>query len=260
MNKIISIFTSHYSIGQSTLTFDVATEDIDINKPVSILSIAKKHKIKPVIVDDDYGGFWELYKNAKESEVDYVYGLRFCLADSIDLASPDFKETHSNVILLFKNSQSYYDAIIPYSEGSRQDTKLPTLTWEQFNKYDLSNFDILIPFYSSFIARNLLNYKHRALSKFNNEIKPLLLTQNQELPFDNLIKNQINDFVKSNDWPTQEAHWVRYYREEDIKRFMALNLITQKQTGAERATFEKPELKHFISDQFSFESYLNKTK
>jgi sulfur relay (sulfurtransferase) DsrF/TusC family protein len=55
MNKdIIGLFSSHFSLGKSTLTLD-KPEEIQDNKPISIFSIAKKYELKDIyLVENNF--------------------------------------------------------------------------------------------------------------------------------------------------------------------------------------------------------------
>lgn len=266
-NDILGLFSSHWSLGQSILTYneDEKVKDggeININNPVSILAIAKKHNIKPIIYENDFGGYWELFQNAAKMGIEeYIYGIKFTIADSKDLTSNDYKETWGDYIFFFLCSESYYNCIKLYNLGmSQPDLKNPLVTWDEVNQFDLSNFDIASCFYTGPIGNNIMKYKHRALPKFNKVAPTQLIEVGHCLPYDQLIESKTKEFAAANNWPTQKVHSIKYYKNSDVKCAMSLRIMTNKKTGAERATLNKPEISFFSSDRFSFESYQNLIK
>ena len=263
---IIPIFSSEHSISSSILTVDTFKEEkgksiVPDDAPVSIFAIAKQHKLElPLIVDSDISGFWKIYKNAKELEQKYVYGLKLTVCADLNDKSPESEKTESNVIILFKNSRAYYDMVPLYSLASTVGMVKTgrRLDWKTLHQYWTENFQLCIPFYSSFLARNLLRYNHTALPDFG-KLSPTFFIQQQGLPFDEMLRNATTAYCKQNKFSTQEAVQCYYYRNSDIMSYLTYKCITLPSTGGRRATWDCPNIEHFCSDQFSFEHYLKLT-
>lgn len=251
--QITPVFTSHHSIGLATLTVDKSSVHRGL---ISILDIAKKHNIeKPLIIDSDISGFWQLFKNAKELGQKYSYGCKIWTCED---EADETGETDSRVSLVFKNDQAYYDFVKIYSRASTLGYKKGRrrISWRALQDLWTDNFYLCIPFYNSFLARNNLVYNSRCVPNFG-KIRPLFFLENHDLPFDSIIRESVLNYTASNGYETMNTHQVYYYRDADVKSLTVLKCITNRRMEG-GATLEKPELPHFSSDKFSFESALRK--
>ncbi len=247
-NEILALFTSHYSVGESILTVE-KEEKIKDDSSVSIFAIAKEHGEDGVfIVESDIAGYWKAYKNAKDLGLQMTFGLKMVMCADVNDKSPESKLTESSIIIVFKNTQAFTDLVPIYSFAStlgKNDYR--RLDWKNLTELS-DNFFILVPFYSSFIARNLLNFKNVALPDFG-KLKPRFLNQKQGMPFDSLIERKMLGYCEKNGYEVMPAHQIYYYKDEDVMAHLTFNCI-----GARR-TWEKPNFEHYCSNQFSYESY-----
>jgi DNA polymerase III alpha subunit len=252
-NQIVPVFTSHHSIGRSLLTVEKASVPRGL---VSILDIAKKHSLeKPLIIDSDISSFWQLFKNAKEAGQKYSYGCKIWACED---EADETGETDSRISIIFKNDQAYYDFVkissrastVGYKKGRRR------ISWRALQDLWTDNFYLCVPFYNSFLARNNLVYNSRAVPSFG-KIRPIFFLEDHSLPFDAIIRDAVLKYTEENGYDTMAAHQVYYYRNEDVKSLTVLKCITNRSaTGG--ATLERPELPHFSSDRFSFQSWCEK--
>lgn len=251
MNNSTVYFTSHHSIGKSTLTVDKASVPRGL---VSILDIAKQHNLeKPLIIDSDISSFWQLFKNAKELGQKYSYGCKIWACED---EADETGETDSRISIVFKNDQAYYDFVkissrastIGYKKGRRR------ISWRALQDLWTDNFYLCVPFYNSFLARNNLVYNSRCVPNFG-KIRPLFFLESHDLPFDSIIRDAVLNYTKEGGYETMNTHQVYYYRDADVKSLTVLKCITNRRMEG-GATLEKPELPHFSSDKFSFESAL----
>ena len=258
MDRPLLIFSTTYTALQSIFTIEKPDRDkekaliIKDNKPVSILALAKKYEkllSKVVVIDESITGFWQLYKKAKEEGVSVVYGFKLTLCqDHLD-KSEESLSTESNFCILFKNSQAYTDAVPILTEAQTEGFYYrPRLGYQYLDDHWSKNFEGLVPFYSSAVARNSLKFGHTALPVYNN-IRPIFLLQQQGLPFDELIKTNLENYCSSNKYPLLPAHWAYYYKEEDVYDWM-VSMCLKK-----RSNMQKPELGATSSPYFSFETY-----
>ena len=256
-------FSSDHSIGESILTLDAPEIDretkeilpIDLDSPVPIFAIAHQYNIaRPLIIDSDISGFWKLYKNAESSGQKYTYGIKIAVCQDMDDKTPEQESTESNIIIIFKNSRAYYDMVPLYTEASTRGmtAKCRRMDWKTLKKYWTGNFKLAVPFYSSFIARNLLKFGSVALPEFG-DVQPTFFIQRQGLPFDDILEQATKSYCKENNYKSIEAHHCYYHKDEDIKAYLTFRCIQ------DRSTLDKPEQSHFCSDGFSFESYVRKT-
>lgn len=257
-SQIIPVFMSDASLSKSILTADDPAE-IQEDAPVSIWSIAKEHKIDTVyLLETSFVNFINHYKNAEKLKKQLIFGIKFkIVSDSKDL-SENSLFTESNICVWMKNSEGYKDLIRLYSAAHADKERFyytGRLDWQLLKNTFTDNLLVTIPFYKSFLARNLLEYNHRAVPEFGNiNIKPIFHLESHELPFDDLIEKQILSFCEANNYQTLNTHQIYYYRNSDITPYLTFRCIHN------RSKFESPNLSHMSSDKFSFESYLNKTK
>ena len=253
MSKSTICFSTHHSIGKSLLTVDKSSVSRGL---ISALDIAKKHNLEqPLIIDSDISGFWQLFKNAKELGQKYSYGCKIWTCED---EADETGETDSRVSLVFKNDQAYYDFVKIYSRASTIGYKKGRrrISWRALQDLWTDNFYLCVPFYNSFLARNNLVYNSRCVPNFG-KIRPLFFLESHDLPFDSIIREAVLNYTKENGYETMNTHQVYYYRDADVKSLTVLKCITNRRMEG-GATLEKPELPHFSSDKFSFESAMRK--
>ncbi|NJO61245.1 MAG: PHP domain-containing protein [Richelia sp. RM2_1_2] len=163
---VIPIFSTDHSVGDSILTVN---KESTTKYPISVLAIAKTHKLKKiVVVDSNFSSFWQLYRNAKDLEVDFIYGQKIRICADINQKDENSIKTESNVIVIAKNSEGYSDLIQLYSQGRHGFYYVPRIDWNILNKFYTENLIILIPFYSSFLAYNTLRLNYCANPSFSS--------------------------------------------------------------------------------------------
>ncbi len=259
---LVPIFTTHHSIGESIITADEFKKDdkIEANKPVSVLAIAKVHGQDPfLVVDTDISAYWKLYKGAKDLGLQLAYGIKLVVCADLHDKSEEGEKTESNIIVLFNNTQAYYDFVPIYSLASTTGMHggKRRIDWDNLHKLWTDNLSMVLPFYSSFIARNLLVYNSRCMPDFK-AIQPRFFMQSHGLPFDEIIKDGVERYTKSSGHGIVPAHQIYYYRDRDAMKHMTLQCLTNTKPGPEsrKPTWDKPNLDHYGSDEFSYESYL----
>jgi DNA polymerase III alpha subunit len=245
MNKTCLI-TSHYTIGQSILNLD-DTLEIKDNYPVSAIAIAKKHNLELNLVENNFSGFIEAYKNCKKHDISLRFGLKIVVCDNLNTKDNESLLTESSIVIWLLNSFAYRDALNIYNEAATTGFYyVPRTDWKTLKTKMTENLAISLPFYSSFLARNTLNYNHRAIPDFG-DIKPVFHVENHDIPFDPILEKKAVDFGGK----IQKTHTCYYYKEADILQFMVFRAIS------ERSSFQKPQLRAFSSNKFAVETYLN---
>ncbi len=251
-NNIVPIFSSHYSIGKSTLTLD-KPEEINVNKPISIFSIAKHYKLNEIfLVDNRIGGFIEAYENAKKSEVSLRYGIKLIVCNDLNEKSDESLKTEHKVIVWLKNTKKEAKSLNRIYSKAWTDGFYYQGRIDMKNLLDLWDEDLhlSIPAYSSFLHNNLLK-GNQCVVDFT-KLKPTMMWSDMKLPFDNLIKESHFNYGKNNNLELQEIHPIRFF---DYNRFYSYNVF--KCIG-KRSVMSKPQLEQHGSKEFNFESYLNK--
>lgn len=197
MNNIIPIFSSDASLGGAILTVEPAAEIKD-NAPVSIFSIAKEHNLSEIyLVDKSFCNFITAYKNAEKLKKQLVFGIRFKVVSNAKDQSEESLKTESNICVFMRNSNGYKDLVKLYSAShANKETFYYTgrLDWRTLTELFTDNLLLTIPFYNSFIHKNLLNHNHLAVPQLGN-IKPIFFIEEHGLPFDGIIRKVVQDQV-----------------------------------------------------------------
>lgn len=250
------LFKSHFSIGKSILTLD-HPDKVSSDGPDSVFKIAIDNNLKKIVlVEDSLIGFFEAYKRAKELKIQLIFGLRLSMRNS-SLAEDSTSE--HKVIIFAKND-----------EGCKLVNKIYSKAFCEFSGYldykslkDLWNNNALllaVPFYDSFIHINNFCFGNAVpLLNFTN---PVFFIEDNSLSFDELLKRKVYEFIKDEDraiaqYKTEIVKTIYYHRKKDVKAFMTYKILCNRSFGKDR-TLQKPELPHFCSDQFSFESWKEK--
>lgn len=252
--NILPIFSSDASIGKSILTTDEAAE-IDENAPISIFSIAKAYNLdKIIILDNSMVSFINCYKNAQKLGKQLIFGVKFKICSDAKDQSEASLSTLSNICIWMKNSNGYKDLIKLYSIAhANKETFYYTgrLDWKSLKDNFSNNLYLTFPFYNSFIHNNLQFYSHRAIPEIG-DIPFAFQVESHDLPYDNMILSAIKNYCNYNKCEILDTHNVYSYKNADILPLLIFRCINN------RSVAEKPELSGFGSDQFSFESWLNK--
>jgi hypothetical protein len=250
---MLPLFKTHFSLGKSILTLDDPKKVSD-GGANSVFKIAKDNGLKQVIlVEDSLIGFFEAFKRSKELGIQLIFGLRLSMRNS---SSPEDESSSHKIIIFAKDdlgcklmNKIYSKAFCEFS-GFLDYSSLKELWNDQHLK-------MAIPFYDSFIYVNNFSFSN-AVPDFSFT-KPTLFIEDNELVIDFLIKEKVLEFAKTNELETAEVKSVYYNNNEDVKAFMAYKIICNRSFGKDRS-LERPELSHFCSDKFSFQSWKEKTK
>ncbi len=248
MSEVLPLFKSHYSIGRSILTLE-NDEGKYPNYPDSIIDICKDNGIKKfTLVDDNMNGFLQAYSSSKDSKLDLCFGIRIGITDDCEEKSEDSMSKTCKYVIFAKNSDGYKSLIEIYSYAAKVGFYyVPRLDFKTLKKF-WKNKDLLlcIPFYDSFIFRNSLEYS--ACVPELDFTSPTFFLENNNLPFDNILRKRVLDFCKDN-YQTQESKSIYYKNKDDFKSYLTFRCINN------RTTLNKPEFRHMSSDEFSFESW-----
>ncbi len=252
MNDILPIFTSDFSL-RSIVTLDPPEDEINNLAPVSIFSIAKKFDLEKIfLIERTFSSFIRFYKGCNDLGKQGVFGVKICIcADHKQKDEESFK-TESDIIILLNNSQAYKDAIRIYSRSFQEDHfyYINRLDWNDLRELFTENLTIVAPFYDSFLHNNLLKMS-QIVPVF--PAAPYYRYENHNLPFDFLIQEAIEKFVTDKS-KILKTHQIYYYRNEDVLAYQTYRIATNRRENSD-TSINKPNLDHFSSNQFSFESY-----
>jgi DNA polymerase-3 subunit alpha len=243
---MIPLFKSHYSLGRSILTLEDKSERDEY--PDSIIQIAKQNKLKEIfLVEDNMSSFLEAYSNCRKNNIKLNYGLRISVTESMSDKSEESKTKSSKIILFFKNKKGYQQLTKLYSIAAKEGFYYePRLDYETISKNWTDDLILCIPFYDSFIFNNTLR-NSLCIPQFDFT-KPIFFIEDNDLPFDSLVKQKAFSFAEKNGFKTYKAQSIFYNLREDFKAYLTFRCINN------RSILSKPNLDHMSSNEFCFES------
>lgn len=247
--EVLPLFKSHYSIGRSILTLE--DEEKEENQPDSIIDIAKDNKLKEIyLVEDNMTSFLQAYTNTKKYDINLRYGLRITITDDIKDKTEDSRQKNCKFVIFFKNQDGYKNLINIFTTAAKDGFYYePRLDYKTLKSlWDEKNLLLAIPFYDSFIFNNTL--KGSVCVPDIEFTKPILFIENNNLPFEHIVKAKVLNFSKTNNLKTIETKSIYYKNKKDFKAYLTFRCINN------RSTLNKPELQHMTSNRFSFESLL----
>ena len=243
---MIPLFKSHYSLGRSILTLEDKDEKDDY--PDSIIQICKENKMKELyLVEDNMSSFLEAYSNCRKNNIKLNYGLRISVTDSMNDKSEESKSKSSKIILFFKNKKGYQQLTKLYSTAAKEGFYYePRLDYQTLSKNWTEDLILCIPFYDSFIFNNTLK-NSLCIPQFDFT-KPVFFIEDNDLPFDSLVRQKALSFAEKNDLKIYKAQSIFYKERKDFKTYLTFRCINN------RSVLNKPNLDHMSSNEFCFES------
>lgn len=248
---MLPLFKSHFSIGKSILTLDDPSNHKE-GKSDSVFSIAKDNNLdRVVLVEDSLTGFLQAKKVADSMGIKLVFGLRLDMCENalINPKEESVKSRHK-IVIFAKNSEGCTLLNSIYSEAFSEafnavDRKILKKHWN--NK----NLTLAIPFYDSFIFNNTIKFS--SCTPNFSFTKPTFFLENNSLPFDLLLRANVLKFCKENDFNTELTKSIYYKNKKDVSALQTYKCITGRTFG--NKTLSKPNLDHFGSNEFCFESW-----
>ena len=240
------VFKSTYSIGKSILTLE---EDSSEGGADSIIEICKENSIKSlVLVEDSMTGFVTAHNRCKEAGMNLVFGLRITCCNGIyDDDDSDHK------IIIFANNDK--GCRLLYRIYSFAHTETGKVDFGFLNSLLDENLELVIPFYDSFIFNNNFHMK-KCLPDFH-KVLPTFWIECNNLPFDAILAEKVRKFAGSMMRPVKSVKTILYKNREDAEALQTYKILCNRNFG-KAATLSNPNLNHFGSAEFCFESYLEK--
>lgn len=247
---VLPIFKTHHSISKSLFTLDKAKDNIDMESTISLFTLAKLNNMKILrIAEDNLSSFYEAYTSSLNYNIQLVYGLNVNIVNDLNIED----ESISTITIWLKNSAAYQDILSINRFINNEGYKHPyaRIDWKNLNQLMTRNLLITIPFYSSFLARNLMKWNVNCLPLIE-DFNPIFLINNQDLPFDKVLEKEVKKYCQLNYYDFLNSHLTYYYADEHAESLQVLRCINK------RSSFEKPELSHFSSNQFSFTNFIER--
>ena len=235
---MLPVYKSTYSIGKSILTID------------KIIELSKLDSAKNLIlVEDSLTGFVKAHNSCKDEGLQLIFGLRINCCN--DINDEDSLQDSDHKIIIFAKNDEGCKLLNKISSFSNLEGK-GFVDFNYLNKvWDDTKLDLVIPFYDSFIHQNQL-YLKNCIPNFK-DIKPIFWIEKNNLPFDPLITKATLEYLKGK-YESTLVKSIFYEKKEDIEALQTYKIICGRKFGR-AATLSMPNLDHFGSDEFCFESY-----
>jgi len=240
------VFRSTFSYGKSILTLDNESKESGSD---SLIEICKDNDIKNVVlVEDNLTSFMKAFKACEANDLDLYYGLRLTFCN--DMSEDNNESDHKNIIFA-KNDQGCKLLNKIYSKAfTEAEGKIDYNSFMEF--WDEEALSFVVPFYDSFIYEN--NFKLKRCLPNIKDLNPVFWVENNELPFDHLLLKKVNEYVAGK-YKLANVKTILYKNQEDVEALQTYKILSNRSFGG--GSLSKPNLDHFGSDKFCFESYLN---
>jgi DNA polymerase III alpha subunit len=248
---MLALFKSHFSIGKSILTLDDPITHKEGGAD-SIFSIAKENNLKEVVlVEDSLTGFLQAQKIADSMDIRLIFGLRVDMCDDskVDPKSSEASDRHK-IIIFAKNSKGCKLLNNIYSDAFGE-------SYSAVDHRSLSKFwsdrslTLSVPFYDSFIYNNTMRFANCTPNL--DFTKPTFFLEDNGLPFEGLLRARVKQYAKDLEAETEDAKSIYYKNKHDVEALQAYKCICGRSFG--NKTLSKPNLDHFGSNEFCFESW-----
>jgi DNA polymerase III alpha subunit len=224
---------------------DLPEANPDSLKSDSILQIAKDENLnKIVLVEDSMIGFLEAHKACKSLNIQLIFGLRINCCN--DVSSEDKEKSKHKIIIFAKNDDGCKLLNKIYSKAYCEhegyiDCNFLSSIWND------KNLNLSIPFYDSYIYQNSFSFNN-CIPNFSFTIPNYFIEVNN-LPFEELLIEKIKTICQPVLTKT-----IYYKNKKDVLAYQTYRCITNRSFGKEQS-LSSPNLNHFGSDEFCWESY-----
>lgn len=222
--------------------------------PLSLCDLAKTEGLKQVhVVDDRFANFYALTKGLKEAGATLHFGLKLTVCDDMAVKDEASLKNESKVVVWMNGdgSADYEAAINLYSLAATEGFYyVPRIDWKTLRAHWHSDLVMSLPFYSSFLARNLMSF---ASIVPDLPPGPLLVLQevDQRMPYDEILTEAVERYVAATPSATLQRVKSVYY----TTRQQARTQLTWASILDRGASWDKPRVDGFTSREFSWESY-----
>ena len=245
----IALYKSHYSLGKSILTLNKPVGDIE-KHPVSIIDLVVHSKQDSLtLVENNMTSFLEASSRCQEKKIKLIYGLRLEFTQDISAQDEASLKKRAKYIIFAKNNLGYKALIKIWSTAAKEGFYYNScIDFKNLKRFCCEGLVLVVPFYDSFLHLNSME-GHSHVPEFDG-IKPILFLEDNQLPFDQLLRSKALFYAEQNGLDTLEVQSIFYKSKLDFIAYNTFRCIS------DRTNIEKPELNNFGSDLFSYDRWL----
>ena len=159
------------------------------------------------------------------------------------------EERPSKLVFFAKNNEGIKSLKLLYSNASLSDNN--SLVLSQYSEEDFKNLQVAVPFYDSYIYENLFHFGMSSIDL--SSIDHSFFVEDNDHPFDFQIKRAIEGLSEN----TLKVKSIYYEKKEDFHAFQMYKSVCSRKQGRP-PTFSNPNINHFCSEEFCWESYLER--
>lgn len=244
------VFKSTYSYGKSILTLDSESQECGAD---SLIEICLDNDIKDVVlVEDNLTSFMKAFKACSDNGLNLYYGLRLTFCN--DMKEESKSSNHKNIIFA-KNDEGCRILNKIYSCAFTEgDGRIDYTTFKEY--WDGSALSFVVPFYDSYLYEN--NFHQKNCIPNLEGLNPVFWREDNALPFDHLLDAKLQEAVKRKQYKVVKVKTILYKDKKDVEALQTYKILSTRSFG-KQSKLSNPNLNHFGSEDFCFESYLKQS-
>ncbi len=205
---------------------------------------------------------YEREKTWSTESIQLIYGIKMVVVPDMSDKTVESMRQESQVIIFIRNSQGYYDLLKIWNKAwvagnfsPPRESGYGRIDWTTLSANWTENLTLVLPFFSSFLAKNTLYFSSivPSLPVPTNEVI-LYREVDSGLPFAGLIEDAINRFSSDTGAVIQAVKSIYYLNKQAFDTYVTYRALMN------RGEFSRPEVPHMCSNNFCFEEWLRLTK
>lgn len=247
---MIPLFKSTFSL-KSILTLEKPGKSSPEGAD-SIFDIAVENNLPAIyLLENTMIGFKKAHELSKELGIQLIFGVIFNVCN--DRKDEDKKSSSHKLNIFARNDEGCKELMKLYSLAHTESEGF--LDCETLKERWTENLFLAIPFYDSFIHKNAMYFQNCIPDL--SFTTPTMFVEDNDLPIDEPIAEKVKIFATQNNYPIQAAKTIYYNNRVDVEPYIVYKVATNRQ-GGKAQTLDNPGLNGLASNEFCFQSYLEK--
>lgn len=242
---MIPFFTSDNSIGRSILKLKPTKQD---GGPSDILTMVKEAALSEVfLVEDTMIGFLDAHKLFSGENISLRFGVRFKMCN--DVTDEDHSKDEYKLIVFATSDDGCKELYRLFSKAHTEHNGY--LDCGVIKEFNLDNFLFVHPFYDSYLYQNTFYFKNCIFDSLI-EGRELWAWEENGLPMDTIMHKKLAFKVAS----CVKVKTVLYRARSDVEAYQVYRMACSRSFSKKSRGLSSPDLEHFGSAEFCFQSYM----